>query len=454
MRPHRSTLAAALALAAAAVTGSSASDLTGSRARAQGAEPPNILIIMTDDQRGDAQSLAVMPKTRRIFGEQGLSFRHAVTTTSLCCPSRASIFSGKYMHNHNVRRNRDGATYDAVDSVQHELGEAGFLRAFSGKYMNYFTEDPPFWDRWAAQISLQDKGYKNTKFNVDGRRETSGYATTFIGAKAIDFMQSFEQKDDVPWLLVVAPYAPHKPAIPQPKYRNAPLPRWKKSPSFFERGRELRDKPAVIRTQETSVRAVRKIRKNQLRSLMSVDDVVGRVFRKINALGERNTLAFFMSDNGFLWYEHALEGKRHPYAESVNIPLFMRWPGHVGRGRTADRLVANIDVAPTVYEATGVQPSYIVDGKSLLQSFQRDRILIEYRTDEVAQHAQAYSGFVTPGSKYVEYDSGFREFYGTDDPWELENRFHNGDPDDDPPNAMEMSALLQLYKRCAGASCP
>jgi arylsulfatase A-like enzyme len=427
---------------------------TSDPAQAQLIERPNILVIVTDDQRADEESMSVMPQTLKLFKHQGTSFENAVTTTSLCCPSRASIFSGKYMHNHGIRSNRDGATYDAIDSIQHELGEAGYLRGFAGKYMNFFEQDPPFWDRWAQQSSLQDEGYSNTMFNVDGKTVKADYSTTFVGDKTIDFMESFEKQDDTPWLLFAAPYAPHKPAEPQPKYAGANLPAWDKTPAFYERGKELSDKPDVIRTQETSLKDVKRIRANQLRSLMSVDDMVGRVFDRMFELEERNTLAIFMSDNGFLWYEHQLEGKRHPYSPSVRIPLYMRWPGRVNPGTTPDRIVANIDIAPTVYEATGITPSYVVDGRSLLQSTARERILVEYQKDDVGLHAMSYSGLWSPLTKYTEYETGFREYYAADDPHELENLFHNGKPNDDPGDAQQMSALLELYKTCAGPTCP
>jgi arylsulfatase A-like enzyme len=450
MRKFTSAIVAALTAAAIVAT----SPATGPIATAQLDERPNILIILTDDQRADEQSMAVMPKTRRIFGEKGTRFENAVTTTSLCCPSRASIFSGKYMHNHGIRSNRDGASFDAVDTIQHELGEAGYLRGFAGKYMNFYEQDPPFWDRWAQQIALQDEGYSDTPFNVDGKRVIADYGTTFIGDKTIDFMEAFERNDDTPWLLFVAPYAPHKPAHPQPKYASAKLPRWRKTPAFYERGKELSDKPEVIRKQDTSLDDVKRIRKNQLRSLMSVDDIVGRIFKTMDSLGEDNTLAIFMSDNGFLWYEHELEGKRHPYSESIRIPLYMRWPGHVNSGSSPNRIVANIDIAPTVYEAAGVQPSYVVDGRSLLQTMQRDRILIEYQKDDVGTHARSYSGLWSPFSKYTEYENGFREYYATQDRHELENLFHNGNPNDDPDSAPQLSAILEVYRTCVGATCP
>lgn len=455
MHTRRFSVAIVAVLVAAAVMSTSTST-TGPRAHAQLAEPPNILIILTDDQRADEQSMAVMPKTRRIFGSNGTRFDNAITTTPLCCPSRASIFSGKYMHNHNIRSNSDGARYDPTDSIQRELGEAGYLRGYAGKYMSFWEKDPPFWDRWAMQLGLKADGFFDTPFNVDGNRVVADkYSTTFVGNKTIDFMKAFEKKDDTPWLLYVAPYAPHKPAHPQPKYADAKLPRWKKSPAFYERGRELRDKPRAIRQVDTSQKVVARVRKKQLRSLMSVDDIVGRIFKKMDGLNEQNTLAFFMSDNGYLWYEHTLEGKRHPYSPSVRIPLYMRWPGHVAEGASPDRIVANIDVAPTVYEATGVQPSYVVDGRSLFQTMPtRDRILIEYTMEDVGVHATSYSGLWSPFSKYTEYDNGFREYYATEDRHELENLLHNGDPDDDPPIVPQLSTTLELYKNCAGASCP
>lgn len=91
-----------------------------------------------------------------------------------------------------------------------------------------------------------------------------------------------------------------------------------------------------------------------------------------------NTLAFFLSDNGYMWSEHGLSAKRHAYTQSIQIPMFARWTGHLPAGAVDPRLVANVDIAPTVYEAVGVVPRDDVDGRSLLSAYSRDRLLLRH----------------------------------------------------------------------------
>ncbi len=186
---------------------------------------------------------------------------------------------------------------------------------------------------------------------------------------------------------------------------------------------------------------------------MSVDDMVGRIFRKLNALGEENTLAFFLSDHGYLWFEHGLRRKQHPYEDSVRIPFFVRWPGHIRAGETRDNIVATIDIAPTVYQAARVKPGYNTDGWSLLGGHTRRRLLLEYwgRTN-----VPPWRATWTPAYQYIRYaGGGIREYYDLRaDPWQLENLYGNGDPADDPANGPALRRQLRTDARCRGRSCP
>jgi arylsulfatase A-like enzyme len=424
-------------------------------AHAQGSRRPNILIILTDDQRADAASRKVMPATRRLFLKNGTRFRNAVATTPLCCPSRASILSGKYAHNHGVTSNSDGEDFDPDKSIEATLQDEGYKTAYSGKYMNAPLVDPPYFDHWS--IMRGGKEYFGVDMNVNGdMRVIDQYISTFIEKKALDFLSRFESKDSDPWFMVVAPYAPHSPAIPERKYRGSPVPAWDANPATKEDSRrELRDKPSYVPKMKVPESRLKDLRKRQLRSLKSVDDMIAKIFRKLRRNNEnKRTLAIYLSDNGFMWAEHGLATKRYPYDMSVGIPLYARWPGHVKKGRTPGKIVGNVDVAPTVYEAAGAQPTYPVDGRPLFGPVHRDRILIESFNDPMVPEVPPWKGLWTPGRVYVEYANGEEEFYGAKDKWQLRNRLGNKKTGDDPNNRHQLSVLLKAYGDCKGPTCP
>lgn len=105
------------------------------RARAGPTETrPNVLVIVTDDQRKG--TLTVMPETKHWLQKGGVRFTQGYVTTPLCCPSRASIFTGRYAHNHEVRTNSDGELMDQASAVQRYLQDSGYTTAFVGKFLN------------------------------------------------------------------------------------------------------------------------------------------------------------------------------------------------------------------------------------------------------------------------------------------------------------------------------
>ena len=392
---------------------------------------PNILIIMTDDQRADRDSLSVMDSTRRIFGK-GSYYPNAVATTPLCCPSRASVFTGKYVHNHKVTTQNNAANMPQEWTMQYHLKSLGYTTALVGKYLNNWSGPKPYFD--------YVKGGVFTNY-YDGSRK---YTTHVIRNNALSLLNTFESKDAKPWLMYVYPFAPHDPAIPEKAYETAAVPEWRETPARAETN--LRDKPAFVQNKavKTSKPAVRTLRKRMLRTLLSVDDMNRAIFQRLGHLGESNTLAFFLSDNGYLWYEHKLSEKQLPYDDSIQVPFFARWPGHIPAGKDP-RIVANIDIAPTVYDALGYVPSsYTPDGKSLFSS-DRDHILTEFRA------SNPWYALWHPDWTYVQYDVGFKEFYGPEDPWQLNNSFKGGTP---PDNASRLAALLSAAKSCSGVSCP
>jgi arylsulfatase A-like enzyme len=430
---------------------------------------PNILVIVTDDQRA---GLSVMPFTTSWFGA-GTRYTNAFANTPLCCPARASIMTGRYAHNTGVLNNQSAQNLDHDTTVQKRLHNAGYRTALIGKFLNRWelTTPPPFFDKWVMFSNRLNgelfyaNGYYDNPWNVYGDVVNVGaYSTRFIGRRAVSFLDAQEAEDDVPWLLFVTPIAPHTPATAEPKYADAYIPPWRGNPATAEK--DLSDKPPWWQRRSFYPRKGAELRARQYRALMSVDDLVRRIVNKLAALEEnRSTLAFFMSDNGFLWSEHGRRGKTFPYEGSVKIPLFARWPRHVPARSIDDRLVALVDIAPTIEAAAGLPPrrSGRMDGHSLLDlAWSRSRLLLEFFPTSDS-HTPGWASTWTDSLQYTEYyarDTGevsFREFYDLiGDRWQLDNLYADTDLANDP-SSDETAALSQTLAQdrvCAGTSCP
>ena len=432
------------------------------RAEAQDARP-NILVFVTDDQRA-VDTMGVMPLTRRYFRGGGTQFTSAFATTPLCCPSRATILTGRYAHNTGVRQNGSEG-FDDSTIFPRLLAREGYRTAMAGKFLNgWKRRRVPYFDHWAL-LKIALNKYTRPWLNVDGEtRRFSGYSTDLLARHSVDFLERFEQEDDdAPWFLYVAPSAPHYPWTPAPRHVRTPVPGWSGNPAVGEEDRS--DKPAYVRRQHYTLAEAARVRTGQLRALMSVDDMVGRIFRRLEALDEkRETLAIFTSDNGFVWADHGFGGeastageKRVPYSASIRVPLFLRWPGRVDAGGTDRRLVGNVDIAPTVLSAARIAPDPAkppLDGRSLLDSGRRGRMLLEY-WKEPGRRIPTWASLRTRRFQYVEYyrHDGrrvFREYYNLlRDPWQLRNLLADRVPGNNPPIG-DLQATLRRDRSCFG----
>jgi arylsulfatase A-like enzyme len=426
-------------------------------------ERPNVLLIVTDDQRRASDTMSVMPKTIALFTGQGTNFPNGYVTTPLCCPSRSTIHSGRYAHNHHVFTNGDlpaTLAFDQTATTQRYLHDAGYKTAIVGKFMTNwpFEMNPPNFDRWAIFAGV----YGSADYNVNGSiQHLNGYSTDVLTTQALTTLNAFETDDDAPWFLYLAPQAPHSPFTPSSQYANAPVPAWAPGPAFNEA--DVSDKPPTVRWRTYSLSQAQSLRAAQLRTLMSVDDMVQQVFDRMTALGETNTLAIFTSDNGFLWGEHRIgSNKRFPYTESFDVPLMVRWPGHVAAGVTDQRFVANVDLTPTILDATGTNPQlvYPLDGHSFLSAYSRGHILTEYWRSPDADGIPGWASIRTSTYQYTEWYADdrvtvtFREYYDlVNDPFQLVNLLADGNPANDP-NVAPLSAMLAADRTCAGSNCP
>lgn len=421
---------------------------------------PNVLLIITDDQRSGYRS---MPSLKRRIVRKGTRYPNAFATTPACCPARASIFTGKYSHNHGVISNLDAEQLVPKEMLQYHLDSTGYRTGIIGKYLNKWWktkahDPPPYFDSYLVVRGGRGGYYYDGTWNHNGRLvNPDDYSTTLVRDESIDLLSKWEREGDrTPWFLVLSTPAPHPPAITLPRYRDA------KVPSYYPPiEKDKSDKPPYVQAASGAPRRGNQLQKKEKRALMPVDDMVGRVMRHLERKGElNNTLVVYVSDNAVMWGEHGLRHKTLPYTEDINVPLYMSWRNHFGSGTVDKRLVGNIDIAPTILEAARVgkkkwQP---VDGNSLLDStWDRDRIHLEY----LAEHKDAKTWAVTRtlDYQYTEYYDNmgnitFREYYDLqNDPLQMRNLYGDGDPLNDPPYLL-MQSELAADTSCEGDDCP
>ena len=309
---------------------------------------PNILFILTDDL--DYASVFKMPQIRSQLIEEGASFEKAFVSYPVCCPSRATILTGLYAHNHDVRTNEppEGGFEKFYsegleeNTIAVRLQEGGYKTAFFGKYLNGYPGDeastyiPPGWNEWYGKHRYREHQPYRYKINENGEvvsydNNTEDYYTDVLSGQATDFVRR-SAEDSRPFFMSVAPTAPHGPATPAERHKGAfageQAPR---HPSFDEE--DVSDKPTYVsslkRISEEEASAIDDYYRKRLESMLAVDEMVGSLIQELEAAGKlENTYIFFTSDNGWEQGEHRLQkGKARPYEESVQVPLFVRGPG-------------------------------------------------------------------------------------------------------------------------------
>jgi arylsulfatase A-like enzyme len=263
----------------------------------------------------------------------------------------------------------------------------------------------------------------------------------------------------------VAPHAPHREFTPETAYANADVGDWAGSPAVFEADRS--DKPPYVRRSNITFSEGKTTRRQQLRTLPSVDDMIDAIFRRLRLREEAsNTLAILTSDNGFLHGEHGMRRKAVPYTKSIRVPFFVRWPGRVAPGVRDNRFVANVDIAPSVLAAARLQPElkYPLDGKALLSPIglttpKRSQLFLEYFYSPDFANIPAWRAVRTKTFQYIQtYNTSgaisFREYYDlTKDPWQNENLLADGDPANDPPTKA-LATAIAADATCKGRAAP
>jgi len=449
-------------------------------------------LFLTDDQPLGYE--AALPFTQRYIFERGVSFDESFVSTSLCCPSRSSLLTGQYTHNHGVLSNagRGGADdFHRLGGEARTLGtllqSAGYRTGFIGKYLNQYPGEselaavyvPVGWDEWVAAVDIYPTILPYGQFDYtlieNGQAVRYGnadrdYFSDVVTSKAADFVSNALSSGQ-PFFVIVAYISPHAPAEAPLRhrgyFRSTAAPR---GASFNEA--DVSDKPAWLSSKPLldthTTEQLAETHRRMLRSLISVDEGVRRI---VELVADRNqldrTFFVFTSDNGLHLGEHRIANdKNTPYEEAIRVPLGIIGPG-TGRGVKRTEMVVNIDLAPTILELANIPIPAYMDGRSLVPLLEADsptpstwrqRFLLEHYAPYAGEglnidprpNRLEYVGVRTRDHVYVEYAYGDFELYDLlVDPNQLENIYYRADPS-------LLSALrqhLEELRLCAGSEC-
>jgi N-acetylglucosamine-6-sulfatase len=434
--------------------------LAVTRQAATAAVPPNIVFVLTDDLSWNL--VRYLPQVQKLQS-QGLTFNDYVVTDSLCCPSRSSIFTGRFPHDTGVYTNggNDGGfNYfhshgEEAQTFATALQANGYRTAMMGKYLNGYQPAnpqggtqpyvPPGWNEW----DVAGNGYPEFNYNLNENHSVvhygstpTDYLTDVLAGKGTAFINS-SARAHTPFMLEVATFAPHAPYTPAPRDANdfpglsAPQgPAFDTLPTDAPPWLASRT-PLTAAEKQTIDVAFRK----RAQAVQAVDDLIATVRSALATAGVAdNTYIVFSSDNGYHMGEYRLNpGKMTAFDTDIRVPLVVTGP-RVPAGKVSDAAVANIDLAPTFAQVGGAPIPDTVDGRSLLPLLRggsganwRTANLIEHHGPDTqaddpdlpaagSGNPPSYEALRTDTYTYVEYVDGAREYYDlTRDPLELHN---------------------------------
>jgi N-acetylglucosamine-6-sulfatase len=462
---------------------------------------PNIIFILTDDL-----SLNLLPYMPRVLQMQqnGVTFSNYFVADSLCCPSRSSIFTGRYPHNTGVLGNAGpsgGYTAFEANNMQsvsfaEALSAAGYRTAMLGKYLNGYQPKlngpDPGWNYWA----VAGDGYAEFNYNLNRNGQVvaygdqpADYLTDVVSGLAADFIQGGSQ----PYFVEIATFAPHSPYVPAPRDANAyPGIRYPLTPAFNAAPDPNAPNWLARLTAPlvpTVVAEIENFFRLRVQSVLAINQMIGELQALVASLGQQNNTIFvFSSDNGYHMREHRLRpGKQTAFDTDIQVPLIITGPG-IPAGRVVSALAQNVDLAPTFIELAGANatrtlPSAIIDGRSLVQwlypgstgnqstSWRTAALVEHYRgsyvfaddpdmeTDPTTEPVPwqwhfadppSYKAIRTSSATYVEYITGEKEYYDlVADPYEMINAYENLDP----ATQANLHAQLTALQNCQGSSC-
>ncbi len=362
----------------------------------------NIIFILADDHRYDMIGALGHPWLKghtphldRMVS-QGVCFRNAFVTSSLCSPSRATVLTGRYMHQHGVTDNFS-ALNPALPQFPQALQGAGYRTGFFGKWHMGGTGDEPRpgFDHW---LSFRGQGeYQNPELNLNGMRQrVPGNMTDLLTQSVLRFMDESGPKPFFAYLSHKAVHAPFQAperharlfenlAAPRPRtmlYKEDYYRRW---PEWVRRRRVSRhgvdgmmdsDEPFDVHYRR------------YCQCLIALDESLGQILGRLEATNRlEDTLVIYMGDNGYMWGEHGLIDKRAMYEASIRIPLLAHCPALFGTaGRQVTPMALNLDIGPTILDAAGLSPLSGMQGRSLLP-LGAGRTPEDWRRDFLYQYA-------------------------------------------------------------------
>ncbi|NQX87441.1 MAG: sulfatase [Halioglobus sp.] len=385
------------------------------------ADRPNILFIMSDDHAVRAVSaysggIMLTPGIDRLARE-GLRFDRAYVGNAICGPSRATMLTGLHSHANGFYSNEWSGSFDGFQqTLPRLLQDAGYNTAVIGKWHLY--SDPVGFNHWDVIHNIFEQGsYYNPEFRGPAGVElTEGYVAELITDKALAWLHA-AANDPAPFFLIYNHKTPHRDWLPGPHELRS----WEESTHIEEPDTLLRDfngenamrRDARMSIAEymtngdvkksmpgnlTSEQAVlwesafaegnrryesadlshdadvrwkyQRYIKTYIASVQSMDREIGRLLDYLDTSGlSDNTLVVYTSDQGFFLGENGWFDKRWMDEVSSRIPLLVRWPQRIPAGSHTDAMVQNIDFAPTLLDAAGVQPHRPMHGVSLLPLF-------------------------------------------------------------------------------------
>jgi N-acetylglucosamine-6-sulfatase len=476
--------------AAPSTTVTAGSDAGATSATAASAQP-NVVFVLTDDLSWNlVRYMSQVQQMRR----EGMTFNNFVVTDSLCCPSRASILSGRFPHDTGIYTN--GGQFGGFEKF-HSQGEEGFTFATAvqgrgyrtgmmGKYLNGylpgFTGDgllpyvPPGWDEWDVPgAGYSGYGYtlnENQKLVRYGRTPAD-YLTDVLAQKGARFIKR-SAGEHKPFLLELATFAPHSPYNPAPRdvdeFPDLTTPR---GPAFNNLPTGAPPWLAAAGHTPLSAELEREIDvdfRKRVRSVQAIDDLIATVRRALADSGVADdTYLVFASDNGYHMGEYRLlPGKMTAFDTDIRVPLVVSGPG-VPPGTSSDAAVANIDLAPTFEQIAGARVPNMVDGHSLL-SLLRGGSDASWRTANLVEHhgpgfrpddpdkqgvrsgnPPTYRALRTNTYTYVEYADRSVEYYDlVHDP----SQMHNLGPLLSKERRAQLAAAVRRLADChSGPSC-
>jgi len=360
---------------------------------------PNVVVVMTDDERYD--DMATMPLTQRFIGDAGVTFTRYYASYPVCCPARATFFTGQYAQNHGVRclYPACGGGYGKLNQRNYLpvwLEDAGYVTSHIGKFLNGYGKEPGTsmrpkgWTDWQGLIDMTTYRMWGYSFFENDHRETYGrvmsrnpdlYQTDVITKKAARFIDE-RAAGEKPFFLSVAYLAPHHEsgatqrrtgqlvrAAPRHRgrYAHRPMPR----PVNYNEA-DVSDKPSWVGHYNRPIKPSREAAiatrfRERWESLLAVDEGVERIVKELRQTDELdNTYVIFTSDNGFMQGEHRVrQGKMLPYDASTHLPFLIRGPGLPSDRRT-NAVVGDVDLAATIMDVTPATPGHVLDGRSVI----------------------------------------------------------------------------------------